>query len=131
MSYSKLLHTSQQILSYVTVRYSDGMQEKRWKIYPNLLYFQGKHILLATFEMFVAITVLLPCLVLVLFGYFFQRYSNKRGLKWLIRIKPILDAYYATFCRNTCYWVGLMLLTRTLLSITYSALSNTEHTTKY
>ena len=37
MSYSKLLHTSQQVLSYVTIYYSDGTQEKRWKIDPNLL----------------------------------------------------------------------------------------------
>ena len=33
------------------------------------------------------------------------------------------------FCRNTCYLVGLMLFTRTLLSITDSVLSNAEHTT--
>ena len=44
MSCSKLLHTSQQVLSYVTVYHSDGTLEKRWRIDPNLLYFQGKHI---------------------------------------------------------------------------------------
>ena len=126
MSYNKLLHTSQQILSYVTVYHSDGTQEKRWRIDPNLLYFQGKHIPLAIFGLLILIVFLIPYIVLITFGQFFQKYSNKRGLKWLIKIKPVLDAYYAPFCNNTRYWVGLMLFARTCLSITYSTLENTE-----
>ena len=129
MSYSKLLHTSQQILSYVTVYYSDGTQEKRWKMDPNLLYFQGEHIPLAMFGVFIVTVFLVPYVVLITFGHHLQKYSNKGGLKWLIKIKPILDAYYAPFCKNTRYWVGLMLFTRTCLSITYSTLKNTEHFT--
>ena len=129
MSYNKLLHTSQQILSYVTVYYSNGTQEKRWKIDPNLLYFKGKHIPLAMFGLFILIVFLIPYIVLITLSHYLQKYSNKRGLKWLIQIKPILDAYYAPFCKNTRYWVGLMLFTRTCLSITYSTFKNTEHVT--
>ena len=128
MSYSKLLHTSQEILSYVTVYYSNGTQEKRWKMDPNLLYFQGKHIPLAVFGLLILIAFLIPCVVLITFGHYLQKYSNKRGLKWLIKIKPIFDAYYAPFCKNTHYWVGLMLFTRTCLSIAYCTLKNTERT---
>ena len=129
MSYSKLLHTSQQILSYVTLYYSNGTQEKRWKIDPNLHYFQGYHFPLAMFGMFVVIAFLIPYVVLISFGHYLQKYSNKRGLKWLIKIKPILDAYYAPFCKNTRYWAGLTLFVRACLSITYTTLENTEHIT--
>ena len=129
MSYSKLLHTSQQILSYVTVYYSNGTQETRWKIDPNLLYFQGKHIPLVMFGLFVVIVFLIPYIVLLSFGHYLQKYSNKRGLKWLAKIKPILDAYYAPFYKNTCYWVGFLIFIRTLLSITCSGLKSTEHIT--
>ena len=129
MSYNKLLNTSQQILSYVIVYYSDGSQEKRWKIDPTLLYFQGKHIPLAMFGLFVVIVFLIPYIVLLSFGLFLQKYSNKRGLKWLAKIKPILDAYYAPFYKNTCYWVGFLIFIRTSLSITHAALKNTEHIT--
>ena len=129
MSYSKLLHTSRQILSYVTVYYSDGTQQKRWKIDPNFLYSQGKHIPLALFGIFIVITFLAPYILLIYFYHYLQSYKNKRGLKWLIKIKPILDAYYAPFHDSTRYWVGLMLFIRTCLSITYSALTNTEHNT--
>ena len=129
MSYSKLLHTSQQILSYATVYYSNGTQEKRWKMDPNLLYFQGKHIPLAMFGICIVIVFLIPYTVLVSIGYYLQKYSNKRGLKWLIKIKPILDAYYAPYCKNSQYWVGFLLSTRVCLSMTYSALSNKEHST--
>ena len=129
MSYNKFLHTSQEILSYVTVYYSNGTQQKRWKIDPNLLYFQGRHISLALFRMFVVIAFLIPYVVLIFFGYYLQKYSNKRGLNWLIKIKPILDAYSAPFCKNTCYLAGLTLFVKTCLSITSTTLENTEHIT--
>ena len=128
ISCSKLLHTSQQVLSYVTVYHSDGTQEKRWRIDPNLLYFQGKHIPLAMFGLLILIVFLIPCVVLIKLGHYLQKYSNKRGLKWLIKIKPIFDAYYAPFCKNTHYWVRLMLFIRTCLSIAYCTLKNTERT---
>ena len=127
MSYSKLLHTSQQILSYVTVYYSNGTQEKRWKMDPNLLYFQGKHLPLAMFGLFIITVFLLPYIVLLSFGHYLQKYSNKRGLKWLIKFKPILDAYYAPFYKKTRYWVGFLIFIRTSFSITYSILKNTEY----
>ena len=129
MSYNKLLHTTQEILSYVTVYYYNGTQEMRWKIDPNFMYLQGKHIPLAMFGMFVVIVFLIPYVVLITFGPYLQKYSYNRGLRWLIKIKPILDAYYAPCCKSTQYWVGFLLFTRTCLSITYSALSNKEHTT--
>ena len=129
MSYNKLLHTSQEILPYVTVYYSNGTQEKRWKMDPSLLYFQGKHLPLAMFGLTIVIVFLLPYFMLLSFGHYLQKYSNKRRLKWLIKIKPILDAYYAPYCKNTQYWVGFLLFTRVCLSITYSALPNNEHTT--
>ena len=129
MSYNKLLHTSQQILSYVTVFYSNGTQEKRWKIDPNLLYFQGKHLPLAMFGLFTVIVFRLPYVLLVSFGHNLQKYSNRRGLKSLIKLKPILDAYNAPFCKNTRYYAGLMLFIRTCLSIISSSLESTEHST--
>ena len=81
-------------LSYVTVYNSNGTQEKekRWEMDPNLLYFQGKHVPLAMFGVFVVIEFLIPYIVLIYFGHYLQKYSNKRGLKWLIEIKmPILS----------------------------------------
>ena len=127
MSYNKLLITLQQIFPYVTVYYSNATQEKRWKIDPNLRYFHGKHFLLAMFGLFILMVFLIPYIVLISFGHHLQNFSNKRGLKWLIKIKPIFDAYYAPFSKSTRYWIGFLLFTRTCLSITYSALESTQH----
>ena len=96
---------------------------------PNLLYFQGKHIHLALFGMFVVTVFIIPYIVFISFGHYFQKHSSKRGLNWLIIIKPILDAYFVPFCKNARYWVGFLLFTRTCLNMTCSALSNKEHTT--
>ena len=128
MSFSKLFHNSQQILSLVTVYYSDGSQVKRWKLDPTSYYFERKHLSLAIFGLFIVIFFLFPYIVLLSFGYYLQKYSNKRGLKWLINFKPILDVYYAPFCKNTRYWVGFLLFVRTSLSIPYSALKKTDNT---
>ena len=128
MSYNKLFHTSQQIFSHATVRYSNGTQETRWKIDPNLHYFERKHLSLAVFGLLIVIFFLLPYIILLSFGHYLQKYSNKRGLKWLIKFKPVLDAYYAPFCKNTRYWVGFLLFIRTSLSISYFALKKTDNT---
>ena len=90
MSYNKLLHTSQQKLSYVTVYYSNGTQDKRWILDPTLLYFEKEHLPLAMFGLFVVIFFLLPYIVLLSLGYYLQKYSNKRGLKWLIKFKQTI-----------------------------------------
>ena len=128
MSYNKLFQTSQQILSHVTVYYSNGTQETRWKIDPNLLFFERKHLFLAIFGLFIVIFFLFPYIVLLSFGHYLQKYSNKRGLKWFIKFKPILDAYYAPFCKNTRYWAGFLLFVRTTLSISYSTLKKRDNT---
>ena len=94
-----------------------------------MLYFQGKHIPLALFCIFLVITFLVHYTVLLSFGHYPQKYSNKKGLKWLAKIKPILDAYYAPFYKNTCYRVGFQIFVRTSLSITHAGLKNTEHIT--
>ena len=81
MSYSKLLHTSQQILSCVTVYYSDGTQEIRWKFDPNLLYLQGKHIPLALFLYIYSNNFSCSLHCYIIFGHYLQKYSNQKGLK--------------------------------------------------
>ena len=83
---------------------------------------------LAIFGLFIVIFFLFPYIVLLSFGHYLQKYSNKRGLKWLIKFKPILDAYYAPFSKNTRYWVGFLLFIRTSLSISYSTLKKRDNT---
>ena len=89
MSYTKLLHTSQGILSHVTITCSNGVHENRWKLEPNIKYFEGKHILLTVFAISVIVILLAPIFFLT-FGYHLQRFSGKKGFQWFNRLKLML-----------------------------------------
>ena len=126
MSYTKLLLTSQGVLSYVTITYSNGSTENRWKLDPNIHYFEGKHFPLAVFAISVIAILLAPYILLLSFGYLLQTYSGKRGFRWFNKLKPILDAYYAPYNKNARFWTGLLLIVRTCLCIGSTITSNNE-----
>ena len=126
MSYTKLLLTSQGVLSYVTITYSNGNTENRWKLDPNIHYFKGKHIPLAVFAISITAIFLAPYILLLSFGYLLQAYSGKRGFRWFNRLKPILDAYYAPYSKNARFWTGFLLIVRTCLCIVSTITSNNE-----
>ena len=126
MSYTKLLLTSQGVLSYVTITYSNGNTENRWKLDPNIHYFEGKHIPLAVFAISIIAIFLAPYILLLSFGYLLQAYSGKRGFRWFNRLKPILDAYYAPYSKNARFWTGFLLIVRTCLCIVSTITSNNK-----
>ena len=126
MSYTKLLHTSQEALSYATLQYSNGTEKKVWKLDPNLTYFEGKHIPLAFFAISVICFLIVPYILLLLFGYCLQALSDKRGFHCVNKLKPFLDAYYAPYKKNTRYWPGFMLIVRTILYISYIFIDHNE-----
>ena len=126
MSYTKLLHTSQGILSHVTITCSNGVHENRWKLDPNIKYFEGKHILLTVFAIGVIVILLAPIFFLT-FGYHLQRFSGKKGFQWFNRLKPILDAFYAPYTKSARFWTGFLLLVRTCLYISNILTANKEN----
>ena len=126
MSYTKLLLTSQGVLSYITIQYSNGNTENRWKLDPNIHYFEGKHFPLAVFAISVIAILLAPYILLLSFGYLLQAYSGKRGFRWFNKLKPILDAYYAPYSKNARFWTGFLLIVRTCLCIGSTITSNNE-----
>ena len=126
MSFTKLLLTSQGVLSYITITYSNGNTENRWKLDPNIHYFEGKHFPLAVFAICVITFLLAPYILLLSFGYLLQAYSGKRGFQWFNKIKPILDAYYAPYSKNARFWTGFLLIVRTCFCIGSIITSNSE-----
>ena len=113
MSYTKLLLTSQEILSYITITYSNGNTENRWRLDPNIIYFEGKNFLLAIFAISMIALFLAPYILLLSFWYLLQAHSGKRGFRWFNRLKPILDAYYAPYNQNARFWTEFLLIVRT------------------
>ena len=115
MSFTKLLQTAEEALSYNPLYSSSDTQDIYWRMDSNIKYFTNKHIPLAIFSVLIVAFLLLPYIFLLALGYRLQKYSGKKGFRWFNRFKPLLDAYYAPYNKSSRYWTGLLLLVRSCL----------------
>ena len=120
MSYVKILQAIITSMSFEQLEFPDGVKRAVWMYDGNVNYFEGKHIYLASFSSAISAFIFLPFTFFILFGYIFLAFSNKRGLTWLNKFKPLLDAYYGPYQKQTRYWTGFMLLVRFSLYLTFA-----------
>lgn len=120
MSYTKLLQTTVGALSHNKLEYPHGTRVV-WRYDANIGYFQGKHIILGLFAIFVIIFLLTPYIFLLTLGFYLQTFSAKKGFRWFNRLNPFLDAYYAPFRKRTRSWTGFLLLVRVCIFLSFTA----------
>ena len=108
MSYTKVLKIT--IDSLADLDYPRNKTVSVWLKDANVLrwYRQSWHLFL---------TVVFLSSLLLLLGYRLYRYSGKRYLHWLNRLRPLLDSYYASYKIHTRYWTGFHLLVHCFLYI--------------
>ena len=110
LSYSKLIRTIITALQFTHLDYPDGPREIVWLYDANVPYFTVSHIprFIAAF-----IIIILGAIytILLLFGQWFPRCSNRKIMKWAKNTKynAFIDAYHAPFTPKHRYWVGLLL----------------------
>ncbi len=122
LSYTKLLQVSLQILDFREITYSyNNSTTYVWKLDPTLSCWGPGYLSIATFALSLLVLFLVPYNLLILSGYKLQAYSNRKGLQWLNKLKPFLDAYYAPFTRNGRFWPGLLLFLRACVLISETA----------
>jgi len=129
MSYNKILKIIIDVFSAVYLEYPDGKLVTRWMKDANVVYLESKHLGLALFTISVLVIFFLPYTLLLLFGQWLYRSSNKRYCSWfLMRAKPLLDSYHAPYKVTTRYWTGFLLLIRCILYSIFSlnSLGNTQ-----
>ena len=109
LSYSKLIRKIITALQFTHLDYPDGSREIVWLYDANLSYFTVSHIprFIAAF-----IIVILGAIytILLLFGQWFPRCSNRKFMKWSNNTKynAFIDAYHAPFTPRHRYWMGLL-----------------------
>ena len=110
LSYSKLIRTIITALQFTHLDYPDGSREIVWLYDANVLYFTVSHIprFLAAFIIIILGTIYT---ILLLFGQWFPRCSNRKIMKWAKNTKynAFVDAYHAPFTPRHRYWMGLLL----------------------
>ena len=110
LSYSKFIRIIITALKFARLDYPDGSHEIVWLYDANVQYFTVNHIprFIAAF-----IIIILGAIytILLLFGQWFPRCSNRKIMKWAKNTKynAFIDAYHAPFTPKHRYWLGLLL----------------------
>ena len=120
MSYTKILQVIIAVFSSVSLEYPHGKRVRVWLKDANVAYLHSKHLFLAVITLVVVIFFFLPYTVFLLLGTRLYRISPRRCTHMLLRIKPLLDSYFAPYKRNSRYWTGFLLLVRCVLYIVFS-----------
>ena len=85
----------------------------------NVEFLKGKHILLFVATLFLLL-LFLPYTFLLLCIQWIQRISHYHILFWINRFLPLFDAYTGPYKLKHRYWIGLLLLVRVLILLTFS-----------
>ena len=120
MSYTKILKIVIDVYSSVKIDYPNNRTVAVWLSDGNVPYLQSKHLLLTVVTSVVLLFLFLPYTLLLLLGYRLHHFSGRKYLRWLTRLKPLLDSYYAPYKIHTRYWTGFLLLVRCALYIVFS-----------
>ena len=115
MSYTKVLRIITDVFSFVRLDCPDNIRVLVWRKDANVPYMKAEHLFLTVVTSLVLLFLFLPYTVLLLVGYKLYRFSDRKGFKWINRIKPLLDSYYAPYNKKTRYWTGFLLLIRCAL----------------
>eukprot|EP00731_Ephydatia_muelleri_P034648 Em0070g4a len=114
LSYSKLLRTVIQILTYATVRTENGTAFRVWFYDGTIRYLEGKHLLLFLVAMVTSLFFLFPYTLALTLIPIIDKYSDHNRLfTWLHQkanlLKPMNDAYYAPYKGKWRSWLGVRL----------------------
>ena len=121
LSYTKLLRTIIVAVSPITITDESGTSHLRWIADANVAFLRGAHIPLFLVALFMMVTYIVPLTAVVTLAPCLQARTRHPLLRWVVRIKPLLDAYTGPYRDKHRYWTGFMLLTRVALFIVFAA----------
>ena len=121
LSYAKLLRTVISVVSSTSLGDEDGSSHLLWLMDGNVVYFSVTHAVLFFTALLAVLLYILPLTLLTLLAPFLQTRTNHLMMRWVVRIKPLLDAYQGPFKDKYRHWTGVMLLLRLVLFVVFSA----------
>ena len=121
IAYAKLLRTIFVVLEF-TILVAPNSNKLVWSFDGNVAYFGLKHGVLFAVALAILLFLWLPYTIVLLFVQTFRKYSDRKFLGWVNRLKPMFDSYLGPLKNDHQYWVGLCLLTRLVLLVVTSIL---------
>ena len=120
LSFAKLLRSIIAVVSFTYLIYPDGSEHAVWLQDGNVELFQHHHSILFLVAVLFSVLYIIPLTLLVLFARCLQAKSGYKLLRWVGKLKPLLDAYQGPYTEKSGYWTGLMLVTRIVLFIVFA-----------
>ena len=121
LSYTKLFQTTITIFSSTKLDTdSSNNNPSVWLADGNILYADGKHVLLFIAGLVVTAIFIIPYTSLLLLSPFLQAKSHWKPFQWINRLKPFIDSYQAPFKDQYRYWPGVHLMARVVLYIVFT-----------
>ena len=117
LSYTKLQRTIVTGLSFTAIDVSSGGKWYVWLQDGNVLYLQGKHIALFVVSVVFLIILFTPYTLSIMLGPWLQTKTQYRVFCWVLKLKPFFDAYFGPLKDKHRYWIGVLLLSRMILSL--------------
>ena len=115
LSYAKLLRTIVDAISFTTLTDQHGSNSFVWLLDGNRPAMQGSHVALVVISVLTMVAFVLPFTTLVLLAPCLQARSGRHLLRWVNKIKPLLDAYQGPYKDKFRFWTGLTLVLRIIL----------------
>ena len=111
------------LLSYplpMHLTYPDGTVSAVWLYDGNVPFLKGKHAALFVMALVFILCFILPYTLLLVLSPYLQKRSAHRGLHWVSKFKPLLDAYHGPYKDKFRNWTGIMLVVRTAQFIIFA-----------
>ena len=115
LSYAKLLRTTFDTFSSTTLTDINGTTTILWLLDGRYTFLEWPHSLLFAAGLFILLAHILPFTILLLMAPILQRYTHYKLLRWVNKLKPLLDAYQGPYGIKSRYWTGLLLLARLII----------------
>ena len=118
LSYAKLLRAIIEAASPIVLTDKNSLV---WLMDGNVAFLKGAHIFLFLFALVAMVLYIVPLTLLALLAPCLQARSRQRLLRWVNKLKPLLDAYQGPYKDGFRYWTGLMLVVRIILFTVFAS----------
>ena len=120
LSYTKLIHNVIQAL-YVSrltcVSETLTNEHSVWYFNGNIAYFSGCHLPLLIAALLVLTFIIVPYTLFLLTSPVLEAIMGKKMFRWVLRLKPVMDAYGGPYNDKFRVWTGFLLLVRVILAL--------------
>ena len=123
LSYTKLLKVIIDSLGFTPIKVFDNNTNYTltvWSLYGNYTYGHFPHILLVITALFVFLFMCLPFTFGLFLMPWLRRISGFKLLRWIPRLNPVFDAYFAPLKDKHHYWFGVLLIVRGVLLVIFT-----------